>query len=164
MFSKDSKGLEVPRRFPVLSLLASLPFLAGCMSMEVPQEFLVIESGSSELKALSADDAKIWVKQFSDSHQGDLSFWSDALKNDLVDNRGYTLLEEGTATDGTGTEGVEYLFEATLSGRAQRYLLFLFVHPGWMSNTICTVEYVASKEIFDEHLAKVRESVKTLEP
>jgi hypothetical protein len=134
--------------------------------MEVPKAFIVTAQGTDELKAVSADDAQIWVRTFDEPHEGSLAFWTDALRNDFVDNRGYTLIEEGTTQDGDGHEGSELTFEVTVGGRAQRYAVSLFWIPGsflfWTSNTIGIVEFVAPRDVFEGYREEVRKAVHTL--
>ena len=54
------------------------------------------------------------------------------------------------------------VLETTLSGRPVRELLAVFVVPGWWSNTIRVVEYVADKEAFTTEVEGVRTSLGTL--
>lgn len=152
-------------RWPFALLL--LPLLvpsAGCISMELPEPFVVLEKGSSELKAVTPDDARLWVRERSVSEDAKLSFWAEVLRNEFVTNRGYTLVEERAAKDGSGVEGKEYIFEATIEGTAQRYLLAVFVHEGGLSNSVCTVEFVAPKETFAKLVDAVRKAIETLDP
>ena len=65
---------------------------------------------------------------FSSDPSSTINTFREALKNDLVKNRGYTLLSEGTITDGTGAQGAEMVLEATVDGRAYKELVALFVH------------------------------------
>lgn len=142
----------------LLALLSS-----SCVTMQVPDAFLVTERGTSELKAITPEETKLWVREFSDPDQGDLAFWSEALRRDLVENRGYTLLSEGKIRDGRGREGKELLLEATVQGRPVRELLALFVHEGTFEHTIRVVELVGEKEPFDAAVDDVRAAIGTLQ-
>jgi hypothetical protein len=148
----------------VLSLAPLLALGAGCVSMELPEPFVVLEKGTSELKAVTPDDARVWVRERSVSENAKLAFWAEVLRNEFVTNRGYTLVEERAAKDGSGVEGKEFVFEATIEGTAQRYLVAVFVHEGWLSNTVCTVELVAPKEVFAKLVDGVRKGIETLDP
>jgi hypothetical protein len=146
-----------------LLLVALLGLLASsCVSMQVPERFLVTTRSDDELKAITPEETKLWVREFDDPDKGDLAFWSDALKRHLVENRGYTLLSEAKVEDGRSVEGVEYLLEATIQGRTMRELLVLFVHEGTLSNTIRVVELVGEKAAFDAAVDEVRASLTTL--
>jgi hypothetical protein len=150
------------KRSDLVVLLALLG--AGCVSLTPPPDFLPIEEGLTEYKAVSPDDARLWVREFDVPDQSDLSFWSKLLRTNLVDGRGYVLIEEGTAKDGADAAGVQYLFETTAAGEAHRYLLTVFFYEDWGDDTVAVVEYVAPKPIFEKYLAAVRAAIATLEP
>ena len=58
--------------------------------------------------------------------------------------------------------GTELVLESTVNGRTMRELLVLFVYPGWWSDTIRVVEYVAEKPTFEKEVEGVRKSLATL--
>jgi hypothetical protein len=170
MFWRDSETARAagPGASAAVALLStmSLALLSGCLSMQTPEKFLMVVKGglfADEIKAISPDEAKLWVREFSDMDQGDFEFWADALKNDFVENRGYTPLGENEVQDDADREGAELLFETTVQGVPHRYSITLFVLEGWLWNTIRVAEYAAPKEIFDKYLETVRESVRTVE-
>lgn len=149
-------------------LLIGLSFVVltttGCLTLTPPDGFLVVEQSRDEFRAVSSDEAKLWVREFKDRLQGDYGFWVDALKNDFEENRGYTLLSEQEVTDDKGRTGLELLIEVTADGGPQRYLITVFVREGMFSNTIRVAEFVAAKTVFDEHLEGVRSAVRSLRP
>jgi len=142
-----------------------LLFLNGCLSMNAPDGFLITKESGSEIKAVSSDDAYIWVRTFSDDYDGDLAFWVDALLNDFVENRGYLLEEKNPIrTSGDkGVDGEEMFFQCTAQGALQPYFVCLFTKKGLFSNKICVVEFVGRGETFNKHIEAVRETVRTLE-
>ncbi len=162
MTSDRRASLRVVIRVALLS--ASLGLLSSCVSMQVPERFLVTTRGADELKAITPEETKLWLREFNDPDRGDLAFWSEALRRDLVENRGYTLLSEGKIEDAGGNVGTELVLEATIQGRAVRELLALFVFPGAFDNRIRVVELVGEKEPFEAALDEVRASIKTLKP
>jgi len=135
----------------------------SCVSMQVPKDFLVVDKGMGELKAVTPEDAKLWVRTFDDPDGGDLAFWSKTLKNDLTKNRGYLLVGEEPIKDKRGREGVALLVDTTLQGKPTRELLALFVLPGWPDNQIRVVELVADKETFERALPDVKQAIATLD-
>ena len=147
---------------PLLLAVIAAALGAGCITMQVPERFLVVEQGSSVLRALTPEESKIWVRDFHDDTKASLAFWKDAVKADLIQNRGYTLVEEGAVKDGDGHDGIAMMLEATLGGRPVRELLGVFVIPGFFSNTVRVAEFVADKEAFDREVAGVRTSLGTL--
>ena len=136
----------------------------GCatLQMDVPDRFLVIKEEGDSLKAMTPEESRLWVRDFNDDTRGSLTFWRDALRGDLLKGRGYTLIEESTAKDGHGNDGIVLVVETTLSGRPIKELLAVFVVPGWFSNTIRVAEFVADKEAFDAEVAGIRTALSTL--
>ena len=152
------------------ALVVATQALAGCatVSIDLPSDFLVLERDAEarELRAATADEARVWVREHDAPPGAELPFWRKALMRDLVDARGYTVLEERDVKDATGREGVELLCEATLGGVPHRYLLAVFVlptaFPTFFDDTIRTVEYAAEKDVFETHLAAVRAGIKAM--
>ena len=132
---------------------------AGCVTLDLPQDFLVVERSSDSFKAVTAKDAMVWVRTVEEDGGG-LAFWREAVVRDLIDHRGYVLLKERQVKDSQGTEGVELLFELSARGAPRRYLLTLFVEEDWLGHAkIRTIEYTAEKALFDQHLHDVREAI-----
>lgn len=148
--------------WPAATGLLALAVFPGCLSIEPPTGFLVIERGSRSLKALAADEARLWVREFPDESEGDLAFWSEAVRNDFAANRGYTLIEERPVKDESGREGKESVYEITAGGQALRYLATLFVREGWFGNRIRVAEFTAPREVFARHAAAVRKAIGTI--
>jgi len=129
--------------------------------MATPDGFLTTDESGYQIKAVSSDSTLLWVRIFKDRYDGDLPFWTDALYNDLVEHRGYTLKEKKAIRAGD-LDGEEMLFETTAAGATQQYLVSLFVKDGLISGKICVVEFVGSDEAFEVHLEAVRAAVKTI--
>jgi len=146
----------------VFSLLAVSS--ASCISFDPPKSFLVTWRGAADLKAITPDESKLWVRNFPDVDRGGLSFWVEALKRDFVDNRGYVLISDAAIKDGAGTAGHEVLVESTVGGRPMRELLCVFVYGGLFEDNIRVVEFVADKTAFDRELTSVRTSVSAMRP
>lgn len=145
----------------------SLALLLGAscsISMDLPPDFLQIESGRAELKATTPDDARLWVRQYDDPDQGDLEFWAETLKLDLVRNRGYVLVEETEVQDAEGRKGRQMQFSLTAEGEPHGYLVAIFVCEGASTNVIRVAEFVASRAAFAEYLDAVKVSMLTIQP
>lgn len=147
----------------VTTLALVLVLVGGaCVSLEPPARFLVTDRSGDQLKAITPEESKLWVRRFDDEDKGGLEFWKDALKGDLKDNRGYLLLGEAPATDGTGAAGHSMMLETMVNGRPVRELIAVFVRPGLLGDSIWVVEYVAPKDVFDNEVEGVRASLSTL--
>ena len=137
--------------------------VSGCLTMQLPEDFLVLEEGIGSFRAVTADEAKVWVREFSpEARDGTLTFWRDALRKDFTENRGYVVLEEKDTKDGKGRKGFELLCESQVNGRDRRYLIAVFVIESVFGNDVRTVEYTAEKDDFDEHIGAVRKAIATL--
>jgi hypothetical protein len=148
----------------LLVLALATTMASSCITMQVPERFLVVDSGGSHLKAITPEESKLWLRDFDDGDRGGLAFWRDALRADLKDNRGYVVISEAEVKDAAGTPGYEMVLESTVNGRPVRELLALFVYGGWLADRIRVVEYVAEKETFEREVAGVRASLATIRP
>lgn len=137
--------------------------LSGCLTtMTPPPRFLITTQDVGHLEALTPEESKILVREFADESQGSLTFWRDALKADLIDNRGYRLIEESEVTDDRGHPGLRLVLETTLSGHVVRELMVVTVIPGLCDNTIRVAEFVADREAFDTDVDAVLASFATI--
>ncbi len=144
-----------------LAVADASTLLPGAVAVGPLDGFLVVKRDAAEVKAITPDASKLWVRQFAVPKRGSLEFWSKALKSDLVDHRGYALVEERGVRDAKGNEGVELVFDVTVQGQAQRYLVAVFVPSGpfWQpTGTVRTVEFVAPTATFDKYQAVVRQA------
>jgi len=134
--------------------------------MTVPGDFLALDTPGSEVKATTSDEARLWVREFSDPDSGTARFWADTLRHEFVEKRGYTLLHTAPVRDGAGREGVEMRFATTVDGTPRGYLVALFVVESslpWQSNSIRVVEFVSERSGFDKYVDSVHEAIATLE-
>ena len=136
--------------------------LGGCLTLDLPRTFVVESSGTSEFRAVTADDGILVARDFSDPNEGTFEFWTEALRADFIKNRGYTLLAERPVKDREGRDGLELTFEVTALGIPHRYLVTLFVLEGWLGNEIRVVEFAAPKEAFERHVESVRAAIRAM--
>lgn len=145
----------------LLAVTALFP-LVGCVSVPVPEDFLVVHETSGETQAVTSDQGRFWVREFANSQGADLEFWKEAVARDFVDNRGYTPVSQRAIVDAADRNGHEALYEATIQGIPHRYLLAIFVTKGWWSSQIRVIEFAAPVEEFEAQLASVREAISRL--
>ena len=101
-------------------------WLPGGLSLGQLDGFLIVANDGSELKAITPDASKLWVREFAVPQRPDLDFWSKALRSDLIDHRGYRLIEETPVRDGKWKDGLVMVFDVVAQGQAQRYLVCLY--------------------------------------
>jgi len=153
-------------RAPVLMLLVCA-FAASCsLQMTLPPGFLRLKAREAgDLKAVTADDARIWVREFAVENDSNLDFWAQAVTADLKDARGYQLAPDGDGHDGAGNLGKRFVGEVTTGGETCGYFVAVFFLPrGWLGNDkVRVVEFTAKKALFDRQLDAVRNAVATLQ-
>jgi len=135
------------------------PAVTGGVSMKIPDGFIMVERDRDQIKAISPDEAKLYLRRFEVTKRADLAFWSEALKNHLVEHRGYVLLEERPVTDPKGHVGRELLFEVVSEGETHHYLIALYVSDGpfWSSKaSVRVVQFAAPLSSFAKHVQVVR--------
>ncbi len=136
--------------------------LTSCVAIDLPNDFLEVDRGLGELKAVSSDGALFWTRKFKDPHRGNLEFWSNALESDFADNRGYVMLEQGETTLAGGRQRYESVWETRTRGVSYRYLVTLEVIQGWFGNKIVVSEFVAPSATFDGYVDEVRAAVASM--
>ena len=137
----------------------------GCKTVELglSPRFLVVDRTPESLDAMSSDDARVRVRDFT-APGGDQEFWVDALRRNLVDGRGYVLLEEGKVV-ASGVGGHAMTLEVSVGGRVVRYRVAVFVKVQKKDESaIRVVEYVADKANFERHLPDVNGAIATMRP
>lgn len=136
-----------------------LGLLAACATpMRLPSEFLVLggKHDTSSFRAVTGDDARIWMRQFVEADGGDLAFWTQVLKRDF-EERGYRMVGEGDCVDAAGTPGRWLEAAVEVDGERAGYLCAIWVADrGWRAGSeITTVEFTARTEVFDARRAAV---------
>ena len=123
--------------------------------------FLVVKNDRSELKAITPDASKLWVREFSVPQTATLEFWSKAIRSDLAGHRGYVVVEEKPVRDDKGNEGTQMICDVVAQGQSHRYMLDVYVINGllWRRGGIVrTVEFVAPTATFEKYAAVVRDA------
>lgn len=149
----------------VLALLGLLALGACAFSMNVPEGFLVRGESRHALRATTPEGMYILVRDFDDPDEGTLAFWTEALRHDLVENRGYRFVAEHAVQDGAGREGKALQFTTVYEGEPVGYLAALIVVPGSLfgSRQLRVVELTGPQDAFAAKLPAVLASIATLE-
>lgn len=138
--------------------------LGGCsLAMDLPPEFLRV-SEAPGLCAATPQDATLQVRNFAESDAGTLDFWFAALRHNLVDARGYEVLQETAVSDAVGRPGKLLRCMTTHAGERVGYLVAVFVIDGWWSDTIRVVEFSAKEAEFQARVDAVQAAIATLRP
>ncbi|MCC6673068.1 MAG: hypothetical protein IT458_18530 [Planctomycetes bacterium] len=132
--------------------------LAGCTSlgMDLPEGFLRLHA--SGWRAVSADDARLWVREFDDPERGTLAFWAATLTEEFTRNRGYAPVGASEVQDKAGRTGRLMEFAATVDGERCGYLIAVWS----LGSKLRTVEFTARDEVYRRHVAAVRQGLATV--
>lgn len=131
---------------------------AGCATarMDLPKDFLELED-RRDFQAVTADDARIWIREFSDRNEAPLEFWIGVLTHEFTKQRGYELVKQGAVTASLGTGN---WFECAANVRGERigYLVAVWASDG----DITVVEFAARAEVFAARVEEVRAALTTV--
>jgi hypothetical protein len=148
-----------PRRFgPAWAALLMCVAAAGCATarMDLPKDFLELE-GRSDFQAVTADDARVWVRQFKDRNEAPLAFWVGVLEHEFTTKRGYEVVKKGEVNASLG-KGSWFECAANVRGERMGYLVAV-----WASGSDITVaEFVARAEVFATRVDEVRAALTTV--
>jgi hypothetical protein len=155
------------RALTACCVLAALAFAGCATSMRLPDEFLQLRKGNG-FRAVTADDARLWVRTFDNPEEGNLPFWSRILEEEFARNRGYTVKNRGDCNDAAGHEGRWLECTAQVDGESTGYLVAVFLLPKNMlalsGPKVCVCEYGAREPVFQQHVEAVRGALATLSP
>jgi len=144
--------------FIVLTLAA-----LGCKGLESPAGYVPVEGrGGRTLLAVSSEDCRFSVRSIANPGEGDLDFWAEAVKNQLVRKRGYTHLATRPLETDAGRKGVELEFTTTGRGITYLYLVTLFREKGLFHDNLEVVEAAGERSVLAEDRAAIRAAVKKL--
>lgn len=118
-------------------------------SIDVPGRFVSIEEGPFEIRAVSAEGARVWLRtRFVEG--ADLDFWQTALLDELDAIRGYDVVRTERHTLADGRELLEIVAETTLAAAPYRYQLLVEVGSTPLLGTwVKTLEHVGETKDFD---------------
>jgi len=140
-------------------LLFAAALLGGCAAtMELPKDFLHL-ADSADFRAVTGDDARVWIRTFDDDNEATLEFWADSLANDFT-QRGYELVGKGEVTNGNGRPGRWFECAANVRGERIGYLVAIWVD----GDDVTVAEFAARAEVFGKRVESVRAALRTVRP
>lgn len=145
-------------------LFVLLALLTACSStMNVPTGFVRHEQ-AADYRASSSDRGKLWLRDFDDPDGADLTFCAEAMRHDLVEQRGYELVGEGEVLDADARPGRWLEFQTGIGGEKHGYLLGVWVRPGRLfgGHRVQTCEFLAPMPVFAARREAVMQALTTL--
>jgi hypothetical protein len=119
-------------RVLILVVLAGLVSAAGCnlRALSLPPDFIKVDKadlGAYTVRGVSADGVVVGLRSEPNPEGGTLGFWTEAIVNRLVRERGYTPAgSEEIRSDG-GTPGRLLTFSADRQGTTFTFLVAVYV-------------------------------------
>jgi hypothetical protein len=142
------------------ALLLAGALLASCAAtMELPKDFLRLKDGG-DFRAVTSDDARVWIREFDDENEGPLAFWAETLEHEFTQQRGYELVGKGDAQNAENRPGRWFECTANVRGDRVGYLVAIWVD----GETITVLEFAARTEVFAARVESVRTALRTVRP
>ncbi|MCC7063548.1 MAG: hypothetical protein IT456_12140 [Planctomycetes bacterium] len=134
-----------------------LLFAACATQMDLPKDFLQL-SESEQFRAVTGDDARVWIREFEDENAASREFWAQAVEYDFVQQRGYELIAKGEVKNRSGVAGDWFECATNVGGARYGYLVAI-----WVSGTnIKVVEFTARDEVWKARVESVRAALRTV--
>ena len=148
------------RRF-ILVISLGLGWLVGCgyaFEASTPSGFVELkeqQDAGYAYRATSADGLVIAVRQLDNDPKGEISFWEQAIENQLRQRAGYSLLEKRDAKSADGTPGRQLRFGHDEGKTPHLYYVALFVND----RHLYLLEQGGTKELVEAHAADLEGAV-----
>jgi hypothetical protein len=139
-------------------LLLPLLFATACaVPMTPPPDFVVLKDPGDGWRAVTADDARLRVRDLAEPTEGGVAFWAEALHKDLL-LRGYVANGSGEVKNAAGTVGRWHEFTANVQGERTGYLVAVWViEPGLFGKGgLRVAEFAAKDDVFQARVEAVR--------
>ncbi|MFO1077056.1 MAG: hypothetical protein U1E73_04940 [Planctomycetota bacterium] len=143
-------------------LFAACALLAGCATpITLSKEFVTLagHDTAADFRAVTGDDARVWLRRFEDPNAADLAFWAKSIEYDFVQQRGYDLVAQGDATDADGNKGRWFQCTANVSGDRIGYLIAVWA----AGRDVTVVEFAARAEAFEARVEQVKRALHTVD-
>jgi hypothetical protein len=146
------------------ALLGSILGGTGCnkFSVQTPQRFVSLERFRTETryKAVSPDNAVIFIRSFEHKDRGSLAFWVEILKKEMTLRKGYKLEKTESVKTGGGHEGRRLTFTSKSGKTPYTYAVALFVTSSW----IHSIETAAKAEVYEAHQQDFDQAISSFRP
>ncbi len=136
----------------------SCPSTPPPFSIEKPAGFAIAESEDGGLySAVSPEGIIFGIKTAENYPVKDIEFWSDALKNQFINN-GYQLYKEEELLIENGSKGIYFEWLAPYSSSTYIYLTFITVK----GDNIVIAEAAGEVKLFAIYREAILESIKSI--
>lgn len=144
-------------------LIPGLLALGACQSFPTPPGYLPLEAtGEVVHQAVAPNGNRIEVREHDNREEGTAEYWAEAIQRELVEGRGYRLVEERPLP-----RGQEMLFATEHQLREYLYLVAIFPREtGWiipLGDCIRVVEAGGEKAALEADLPALREMLQEMD-
>ncbi len=148
----------------IAALSAVAALLVGCgpnTQFTLPGDFVAMTDEEIawkdyDWKAVNPDGAVVVLRERDNDQKGSLDFWYKALKKEVVEGKGYDLLDDSEMKTRNMT-GRIMTFTTEYGGTPYQYAVAIFV----VDDTIVTIETALSDENIEKHGDAVRKIVES---
>ncbi len=152
----------MPRVLALACILAITLLAAGCaVPITLDRDFVTLAGHDTghDYRAVTGDDARVWVRLFHDENEADQKFWVEALQHEFVQQRGYDLVDTGVVRNADGDEGAWFHCAANVDGDRVGYLIAVWADDG----DVRVVEFAARHDVFEARVEGVRAALRTVQ-
>ena len=140
-------------------VLALLGAAVGCShTMDVPKHFVSVDRsdlGPFVERAISADGVVIALRRQDNPSNGTLEFWSEALRNEMVNTQGYQFVKSEDVKSSTSQDGKLMEFAVEQRGTPLTYMMAVYV----MRGDVVIVESGGKADEVKKHMTELRKSM-----
>ena len=134
---------------------ASAVAATGC-SFKLPAGYVKVDAQRDyKLRGVSAEGSVFALRVENNPDNGELAFWDKALQRQLVELRGYELVQRSDVTSDRGRAGVELLLGYERDGVAYTYLTTFFVK----GKQLYVFESAGVKDQVADDLPEIRKTI-----
>jgi|SRR5690606_15751592 len=114
---------------------------------EVPEGFVEVDDARFAWKAVSPDGSVIAIRTRPNEGEGGLEFWREVFELEMVEGKGYRLVETEDVVSADGVDGSAMRFEFAQGDTPFHYGLAVYVTSEW----IVTLETATELEALDQY-------------
>lgn len=147
-----------------LSLVCLLMAAACATPIDPPPEFVVLKDAGEGHRLITADDARLRVREIAEESEGGAAFWAKTLRADL-EQRGHRFVAEGDATDADQVPGRWLEFEVDADGERAHFLIALWPRTRGLlvkRHSLQVVEFLARDAVYAQRIEAVRKALGTV--
>jgi hypothetical protein len=144
-------------------LFTLLGLLTACATppITLPADFVELRDPGEGFRAVTADDARLRVRDLEEETDAGAVFWAGTLKSDLV-QRGYEIVGEGAIGDRTGVQGQWLEWVANAQGERVGYLVAVWPRERGLLRQrpyLQVVEFMARDAVYQQRVEAVRKAL-----